>query len=166
MADISRETVSALGDIVWATNPHEDGMTNLLCRMRRFANEILPPAGIEFSFHAPLLKSELQLDAELRRQLYLIFKESLNNLVRHSGCDQTSIELRIESAYLTLRITDNGKGFDITKISESKGIGWNNVYSRIELIGGHVKIYSRHNEGTTVKLEVPVGVAYGLAQPA
>lgn len=149
LAGISRETVSALGDIVWATNPHEDGMTNLLCRMRRFANEILPPAGIEFSFHAPLLKSELQLDAELRRQLYLIFKESLNNLVRHSGCDQTSIELRIESAYLTLRISDNGKGFDAAQPQEGNGL--RSLSRRANALDAYLSLTSSLN-GTTIFL--------------
>ena len=149
MADISRETVSALGDIVWATNPHEDGLTNLLRRMRRFANEILPAAGIEFSFHAPSLKSELRLDAELRRQLYLIFKESLNNLVRHSGCDQTAIELRIESAYLTLRISDNGNGFDAAQPQEGNGL--RSLSRRANALDADLSLISSA-DGTTIFL--------------
>ncbi len=154
MAHISRETMSALGDIVWATNPQQDGLTNLLRRMRRFASETLPAAGIEFSFHAPKLKGELRLEAELRRQVFLIFKESLNNLVRHSGCGRAAIELQLEGAYLTLRIRDNGSGFDCAQPAEGNGL--RNLQRRAKTLGATLSITSSP-KGTAILLRARHG---------
>lgn len=149
LAQISRETMSALGDIVWATNPQQDGLPNLLRRMRRFVSETLPAAGIEFSFHAPPLQNEWRLDAELRRQVFLIFKESLNNLVRHSGCTRAVIELQIEGAYLTLCIRDNGSGFASAPSAEGNGLP--NLQRRAKTLGASLSITSSP-QGTAILL--------------
>ena len=157
MAHIARETMSALGDIVWATNPQHDGLTNLLRRMRRFASETLPAAGVEFSFHAPKLKGELRLDADLRRQVFLIFKESVNNLVRHSGGSRAAIELQIEGAYLTLRIRDNGSGFDCAQPVDGNGL--RNLQRRAKTLGADFSLTSSPH-GTTILLRAPLNQTF------
>ncbi len=149
MADLSRETISALGDIVWATNPHQDGLSYLLRRMRKFASEILPAAGVEFSFHVPTLKGELRLDAEFRRQVFLIFKESLNNLIRHSRCSRATIELQLEGNDLTLRISDDGRGFDPAQPAEGNGL--RSLSLRANTLGADFSIISSAH-GTTILL--------------
>jgi len=149
MAHIARETMSALGDIVWETNPQQDSLTNLLRRMRRFANETLPAAGIEFSFHVPKLESELRLDVGLRRQIFLIFKESLNNLIQHSGCCHATLEVRIEGASLTLQISDDGSGFDCAQPQEGNGV--RNLHRRAHMLGADFSLTSSPN-GTTILL--------------
>ena len=149
LSDISRATMNALGDIVWATNPHQDGFSNLLRRMRHFASEILPAAGVEFSFHAPKFKSELRLDTELRRQVFLIFKESINNLVRHSGCSCAVIEVQLEGGYLTLRISDNGSGFASAQPAEGNGL--RSMSRRANTLGADFSIISSA-AGTTILL--------------
>ena len=149
MSDISRATMNALGDIVWATNPHQDGLNNLLRRMRHFASEILPAAGVEFSFHAPKFKSELRLDTELRRQVFLIFKESINNLVRHSGCSRASIELQLAGGYLRLRISDNGSGFASAQPAEGNGL--RSMSRRANTLGADFSLTSSAH-GTTILL--------------
>ena len=149
LSDISRATMNALGDIVWATNPHQDGLNNLLRRMRHFASEILPAAGVEFSFYAPKFKSELRLDTELRRQVFLIFKESINNLVRHSGCSRASIELQLAGGYLRLRISDNGSGFASAQPAEGNGL--RSMSRRANTLGADFSIISSA-AGTTILL--------------
>ena len=149
---IARETVSAMGDIVWATNPTQDYLPNLTRRMRRFASEILPAAGIEFTFRAPASKATLWLDAELRRQVFLIFKESLNNLVRHSGCTQAAIELRVTRKQLWLQIRDNGQGFECAPAAHH-GNGLPSLRHRAQSLGAHLDIASVAH-GTTITLQV------------
>ncbi len=153
IARISGETVDAMSDIVWATNPKHDALTNLIPRMRRFANEILPAARIEFSFSAPDLQKDWRLEGELRRQVWLIFKESLNNIVRHARCTQVSIELRLENAHLLLQIRDNGRGFIATHISAGNGLP--NLQRRAQAIGAELTINSIPN-GTTSLLRAPL----------
>lgn len=152
IAQLSGEAVDALSDIVWATNPQHDSLTNLVRRMRRFASEILPAAQIEFSFVAPPPETELHLEAELRRQLFLIFKESLNNLVRHARCTQAAIELQRADAHLWLQIRDNGRGFAVHQRSEGNGLL--NLQRRAQTIGAELTIHSIPG-GTTILLRVP-----------
>lgn len=149
LATRARETSSALNDIVWATNPQQDTLRNLLRRMRRFASDMLPAAGLEFSFRAPQRRGDLRLSAHLRRQVFLIFKESLNNLARHSGGNCATIELQIEGAYLTLRISDNGKGFDYAQVSEGNGLA--SLARRAQMLAAEFTIQSSAC-GTTIFL--------------
>ena len=152
MRRISSEAVDAMSDIVWTTNPQQDSLTNLARRMRRFASEMLPAAGIEFSFQAPNPVADIRLDAELRRQVFLIFKESLNNLVRHSGCTQATIELWLTSGELTLQLNDNGHGFDPGIAVEGNGL--QSLRRRAQSLGASFSVHSDYR-GTTVFLCVP-----------
>ncbi len=79
IAEISRESVSSMGDIVWAINPKRDSYFDLVQRMRRFATELLSSHGIEFQFQASEVSHDFKLGANIRRDVYLFFKESLNN---------------------------------------------------------------------------------------
>ncbi len=151
MRRISGEAVDAMSDIVWTTNPQQDSLSNLVRRMRRFASEILPAAGIEFSFQAPNPEADVRLEAELRRQVFLIFKESINNLVRHSGCTQASIELWLNGTELTLQLKDNGRGFDPTLSAEGNGL--KSLRRRAQLLGAQFGIDGAYR-GTTVFLRV------------
>lgn len=147
LARIARESVSAMGDIVWTTNPEHDYLPNLVCRMRRFASELLPAAGIEFTFRASHPDQSVMLEAELRRQIFLIFKESLNNLVRHSSCTKASLELRLEGQNLLLQINDNGQGFDYA--AQPAGNGLRSLRQRTHRLGAQLAIVS-HASGTTI----------------
>lgn len=102
MARISRESVASMSDIVWAINPKHDSLIDLVRRMRRFADEALPTRGIQFQFRAPEAEQDLKLGADVRRDVFLIFKEALNNAVRHSACAMVETELGIERLWLSL----------------------------------------------------------------
>src|SRR5262249_11150114 len=91
IADISRESVASMRDIVWAINPKRDRLVDLTRRMRGFASDILTSRNIQFEFHAPERARELKLGPEVRRDVFLIFKEAVNNIVRHSGCARAKI---------------------------------------------------------------------------
>jgi hypothetical protein len=88
----------------------------------------------------------------LRYQYRLMFKETINNLVRHSKCTLASIDLRIEGTYLVLTVTDNGKGFDPDQINEGNGLS--SLHRRARSLGGETVVLSRENEGTTVMINV------------
>ena len=94
IADLSRESVAAMSDIVWAINPRKDNLLDLVRRMRQHAEETLDAAGIALRFTVPEAGADLKLGADLRRQIYLIFKEALNNLVRHAHASRAAIALQ------------------------------------------------------------------------
>src|SRR5207244_198217 len=84
IARISRESVAAMGDIVWAINPQRDNLLDLVRRMRQHAEEVCLAQNINLIFHAPESENRLKLGVDIRRDIYLIFKEAVNNAVRHS----------------------------------------------------------------------------------
>ncbi len=152
IARISRESVAAMSDIVWAINPQRDSLGDVVRRMRLHAEESCLPQDIQLEFHAPE-DAGLKLGIETRRSLYLIFKEAINNATRHSGCWRIEVGLSLDKDYLLLRINDNGLGFDPT--DESDGNGLLSMRRRAEALGGELEIESSVGNGTTVGLRLP-----------
>lgn len=154
IAGTSRELVDTMSDIVWTNNPRFDHLGDLVQRMRRFASELLTARGMRLRTDFPDNDGDLTLEPETRRQIYLIFKEAINNLARHSNCDQAEISLRVEGGWLQMRIADNGRGFDPTQISEGNGL--RSLQVRAESIGGNIEIESAPDKGTIVILRLQV----------
>jgi len=152
IARISRESVEAMSDIVWAINPQRDQLRDLTRRMRRFASETLPARNIALRFLAPEGDQDLKLGPDLRRQVFLIFKEAVNNIACHSACAEAEIESRIEGAWLVLRLSDNGQGFDPTLASRGQGLP--SMRRRARSLGGELEVISQPDQGTTVTLKV------------
>jgi len=154
IAATSRDTVDAMSDIVWAVNPKRDQLRDLTQRMRRFADDIFGAREIEFHFHAPEESRDLKVGADLRREVFLIFKESINNLVRHSGCTAANVELQIERGWLVLELSDNGRGCDLTRASDGHGL--DSMRLRAKKLGGSLEVVSPNGHGTSVTLRVPL----------
>ncbi|HEU0176458.1 MAG TPA: two-component regulator propeller domain-containing protein [Blastocatellia bacterium] len=153
IAGISRESVAAMSDIVWAINPKRDSLRDLARRMRGFASEVFSSRNIEFRFHTLGLEQDLKLGPDLRRDVYLIFKEAVNNVVRHAACARAEIELRLEGNHLTLRVRDDGRGFDPERVCEGNGL--ESMTRRAKAMGGALETLSQPGRGTIITLRVP-----------
>ena len=166
IADISRDVVDSVSDIVWAINPGRDRLSDLVLRMRRFAGDAAAAANIELDFDAPDEEADLRLGPDIRREVYLIFKESINNLMRHSQCTRVQITLKIglktSDRSLHLVIGDNGGGFDPGQASEGNGLA--SMRRRAAALGGALEIVSSPEQGTTVRLQVPLARALKRSQ--
>jgi two-component sensor histidine kinase len=154
IAGASRDLVDSMSDIVWAINPNKDHLRDLMQRMRRFASDLFTARQIEFTFDAPGEEQALKIGADLRRQVFLIFKEAVNNIARHSGCTKAQIEMRIENRWLTVKVADNGPGFDSSGAGEGQGLV--SMQARAKELGGKLEIFSNNETGTTVLLKVPL----------
>jgi signal transduction histidine kinase len=152
IATTSREAVEAMSDIVWAINPRRDSLVELVQRMRRFASDVLAARGIEFTFQAPA--DAVSLSADVRRHVFLVFKESINNLARHSGAAHAAIVLSLHGGRLTLQVIDDGRGFDSTATHAGHGLA--SMRARAEAIGGTLEISAKTGTGTRLRLEVPL----------
>jgi len=152
IAETSRESVSAMGDIVWAINPKKDSLIDLTRRMRQYAQETLGQREIAFDFSVPPAIDDLRLNADVRRNIYLIFKESLNNIVRHSQASKVGIDLCFEKEEIILRINDDGSGFDASEDFDGNGLA--SMEKRAALLGGNLTIDSAPGEGTTIILHL------------
>ena len=161
IAGTSREMVDAMSDIVWAINPQRDHLSDLSHRMRRFASDIISARDIRFRFHAPDAERDVRLGTDIRREVYLIFKETVNNMVKHSDCTAAELSFQIAGNWLTLIVSDNGKGFDVDAAHNGNhsgmgGHGLGSMRKRAEALGGTYEIASRKGKGTTVTLRVPL----------
>ncbi len=152
IAETSRELVDSMSDIVWAINPQKDTLSDLTGRMHRFAADILTAGNISLNWHAPDSDAEIPVGANVRREIFLIFKESINNMVKHSGCTEADLEVRLSDETLELNLRDNGKGFDISTISDGHGLA--SMKERARGLGGEFEIASRAGKGTIVLLKV------------
>jgi len=154
IAGVSRESVDSMSDIVWAINPEKDHLRDLTQRIRRVAGDILSACDVEFRFHASEVDPDIKLDVDTRREIFLIFKESLNNIVRHAKCTEADVEFKFEHGNLILRVKDNGRGFDCEQASKGNGLA--SMRQRARNVGGDLHITSAPDEGTTIVLRVPL----------
>ncbi len=152
IGESSRKMLDAMADIVWTINPENDEFEKIIMRMRSFAYELLGAKQIEFQFLVDENAEKLQLPMEARKNLYLIFKESLNNMVKYSNADQASMSIKTDRNRLSMMIRDNGKGFDAGK--EYQGNGLKNMKRRAEEMGAILEIETAPGTGTTIKLDL------------
>jgi nitrate/nitrite-specific signal transduction histidine kinase len=153
IARISRDAVGTMSDIVWAINPQRDSLHDLVSRMRRHAEEVFTLRGIGMSLQAPEDGHHLRLNVDMRRDLFLIFKEAVNNAVRHSQCANVEIKLWPEGSGWCLTVRDDGVGFDLSR--ESEGHGLMSMQRRAKNLGGQLDLESNGSGGTTVKVRLP-----------
>jgi len=122
--------------------------------MREHAEEVFAANGTGLPFSAPAANRDLRLSVDTRRDVYLIFKEALNNAARHSGGSRVHVSLDSDGTALVVSVVDDGGGFDPG--AEDQGNGLASMRRRAERLGAKFDISSRPGVGTTVRLEVGV----------
>ena len=151
---ISRELVDSMSEIVWAINPRHDRLHDLVSRMRRFAADMLTSRRIALRFRSSDEERKVPIDVDLRRHMFLIFKEAVHNAVRHSGCTEVEVEIRVQNRHLLLRVTDNGRGFGAGAVTDGHGV--QSMRTRARDMGGDLEIVSAPAHGTTVRVNLPL----------
>ncbi|MEZ5426659.1 MAG: two-component regulator propeller domain-containing protein [Pyrinomonadaceae bacterium] len=152
IAEVSRSSVAAMRDIVWAINPQSDSVLEMTRKMRQYAEETFVPKNVFLRFEAPLDGAKIKLSMDLRRELFLIFKEAVNNAARHAECGKMEIKFSVAAGEVFLLIRDDGRGFD--PAGQFDGNGLVNMKARAERIGGLCSIRSEPGIGTTVKIKI------------
>ena len=152
ISSASHEVVSSMSDIVWAINPKKDHLSDLVHRMRRFASDVFAAREIGFRFNAPDSDFDVRLGADIRREVFLIFKESVNNVVRHSCCTEAQIDFQMSENSLILVVRDNGMGFDPCACNEGHGLA--SLRERARSIGGELDLVSAKGAGTSVTMRL------------
>ena len=145
-------------EIVWAQDPRHDSLDNMVSYICSFASDLLGVARIACRLDIPIELPGIPLEAEQRHELFLVFKEALNNIIKHSGASEVRISLRIEPDSIRLVVEDNGRGFDAATLPDGKGNGLNNMKNRLQRLGGSVEIHSEPGKGTRVEIIQPTQV--------
>lgn len=148
----ARHTADALKDIVWIINPEHDKLDDIVLRMKDSAAKLL--MGIDYRFDCQENAMSSVLDMEFRRNVLLIYKETLNNIAKYAHATKVEIAVKEADKILHLRVTDNGIGFDEATII--RGNGLKNLRARAAKIGGTIEIRSAPDKGTTMQLDARI----------
>jgi len=149
----ARELVDTMADIVWSVDPKRDRVSEIVSRMRRTAEELCAARRIQLHFDAPE-SGDRALEPATRRQVFLVFKESLSNAVRHSGCGSVHVELRMQARAIELAVRDDGCGFAPETARDGNGLA--SMRRRATSIGGHCTVRSSPGSGTEVRFRAPL----------
>ena len=155
MEDV-RQISGSLDDIVWNISPKNDSLSSVIARMTRYASELFEAKQIAFRLDIPEALEDLKLSMEQRRNIYLIFKESVNNLAKYSRCTEALVKIRVEKRKVFLIVKDNGVGFNPEAITDRNGI--RNMKYRAHSLKGAVDIQSAKGSGTSIILQFPLPV--------
>ncbi len=153
IAETSRSLVDSMSDIVWAVNPEADSLSDLVHRMRRFAEDTLDAIDVELVFRAPDTRNgDWKIGADIRREVFLILKESVTNVAKHAACNRVTIDLACDRHRLRLEVSDNGRGFDPDDKTDGNGVA--SMRRRVAALGGQLVIDAAPGRGTTLVVEL------------
>jgi signal transduction histidine kinase/ligand-binding sensor domain-containing protein len=159
----AREITRSLDEIVWAVDPRHDTLDSLVDYMGKFAQNFLGPAGLRCRLDLPVDVPAWPLSAEVRHNLFLAFKEALNNAVRHAAATEVRISFRLHPDSFALELKDNGRGFSSAPAPATapsdrivSGHGLPNMQARLARIGGRCEISAEAGAGTRVLFVVHV----------
>jgi signal transduction histidine kinase/ligand-binding sensor domain-containing protein len=154
MGETSRSMVGNMSDIVWAINPKNDAAGSLFKRMHDYASELCQLKNLALRFENEKSADKKSLDIETRKNIYLIFKEAVNNALKYSGCSELKIKIEPLQQRLRMSIADNGCGFDPGMDKDGNGLP--NMKARAEELKGGLKIISSPGNGTVIELDCPL----------
>ncbi|WP_157373272.1 sensor histidine kinase [Algoriphagus terrigena] len=152
ISENSQRMMEAMDDIVWSIKPQNDTMEKLIARMREFANQALESKDILFNMEIDEKVFGMKLTMDARRDLFLIFKEGINNAAKYSKATRLFISFSLERSYFTLKIKDYGVGFDINDLDEGNGL--ENMKKRAVNLNGSLIINSKPGDGTELILRI------------
>ena len=147
----SHEMIEDMNDIIWTINPRNDNFETIVDRLKNFASLITQSKCTQLHFHSDESLNNINLPTSLRKNIYLIIKEAMNNSIKYSACKNLYIKLERDKKLLITEIKDDGNGFDTNK--NFTGNGLKNMRSRASQIKTAFIIESSPGEGTTIRLE-------------
>ena len=150
----SQRMMDAMSDIVWSINPENDALGNISVRMKEFVSEILDNKDIDYTFEMSEELTDVKLSPEIRKDMYLAFKEAVNNLAKYSKATTAHISLSRMYGSLNMKIKDNGTGFNPQQ--NGSGNGMNTMKKRAESHGGTFQIVSEEGKGTSIHISIPI----------
>ncbi len=150
----SRHMAESMDEIIWSVSPVNDSLQGIMVRLREYIHSLGEARNIAIDFRADEGVEEMVLPMEVCRNLYLIVKEALNNLVKHSGACEAAVLLTRAKNTVTVSISDNGRGFDPGQATARNGL--RNMQIRAAEAGGYLDVVSEPGKGSRIKFSFPV----------
>jgi ligand-binding sensor domain-containing protein/two-component sensor histidine kinase len=147
-------TSQALNDIIWSVNIRNDSREETLARMRRYAAELFDNSNTTCHLNLDETVAGKKLNMEQRKDVYMIYKESMNNIVKHASANNVWIDAQWQNGKLHLKIKDDGRGFDPSVVTDSNGL--KNIRSRTGKWKGSTSIKTAPGNGTLIEIIIPL----------
>ncbi len=144
--------INSLDDLVWNINPKNDILSQLVSRMELIAVPLLQSKGVECLFQTKLQDEGYVMFPEIRTNIFLLFKEIINNVVKHSACTKCTVNIVQKSKSFHLSVKDNGKGFNVKSANQHRN-GMRIMTERVKELKGHLEINSQPGGGTEITID-------------
>lgn len=151
--DNAQILMEKMDDIVWGINPTNDSLEKLFLRLKKFAAQVLEARNIEYVIDIKPTVRHVRISMEHRQHVYLILKEAINNMVKHSQCKTASLSIDQSHDYLIMKVTDDGIGFDLSSSEDGNGLA--SLRRRAEAMKAKLSIHS-DSSGTSIDLKVKI----------
>jgi two-component system sensor histidine kinase UhpB len=154
--EVSGEAVENMSDIVWAIKPDNDSSEKMFLRIQNYASELQQAAELNYVAKIEETANAISLNMEQRKNIYLIFKESIYNAFKYAEATEINFNANYDGNMLTIILSDNGKGFDPQKTNSINGNGLGNLHRRAKEIGATLNVKSANKQGTTITVTLPI----------
>jgi signal transduction histidine kinase len=145
-----------MSKIVWAINPNNDKLENLILFIKRSVIETLESQGMKVNYEISDAVLKQNWDVRQKKEIILVFKEIANNIAKHSKATIINVVIKYAGENVIFKIMDNGVGFKLDQ--NHIGNGLKNINYRIAKIGGQTTINSDTN-GTSIEITLPISIA-------
>lgn len=149
--DSSKESVETMRGVVWTINPNNDFALDFFEKLKYYASEMLSTKQVELSFEVEGVAQQ-ELGIEVQRNLFLFFKEAINNILKHAKAKTATVKIKMQSRRFWMEITDDGLGFDTNESFDGHGLG--SLRKRIENLNGTLEIRSKTGGGTALEVTI------------
>jgi signal transduction histidine kinase/ligand-binding sensor domain-containing protein len=163
VTQLSREILGMLDELVWTVNPRHDSTTGLVDYLCHHAGESFREAGIRLRYNVAPGLAAFPVDSDVRHQVFLAFKESLTNILKHAGATEVWLRVRLDAGIIRIEVEDNGCGFDLGK-SVPAHEGLSNMRQRLADVGGRCEITRCPGGGTRVAFLLPTKDSEGTTR--
>ncbi len=157
ISELSRELIANSGELIWSHNPINDSLLKLFWYMREHLSGMFEGTSTLFTFLLPDQISDKPIQAEWRRNVFLVTKEALHNVLKHAHANHVEMKVLSKNNSLTIVIRDDGVGFEVN-VKMNCGNGLGNMNKRIKACGGELKIESNPGSGTLLTVIVPMPI--------
>jgi signal transduction histidine kinase/ligand-binding sensor domain-containing protein len=147
-------SAQSLDDIIWSVNTHHDTLEETVARMRLYAAELFDSAGIRYELQLDPFFETTRLMMEQRRDIYMIYKEALNNIVKHAQAKQVLIRIGVTGRHFILHIRDDGKGYNPGRTTGRHGL--TGMLARVKRWRGVIQVETGVNKGVSLHIDLPL----------
>lgn len=146
----ARQILESVDEIIWTINPGNDSLHRIALRLQEYAQPLMESKNIRFSLLADADADNVPISMDVRRNLYLIGKEAINNLIKYSEATQATLRFEYQKDQVKVMIEDNGRGFDPAQPSSRTGQA--SMQQRAKAMGGMLDVRSAPGNGTKLEL--------------